>query len=574
MMRSFLIITLVLINLNVLGQVRAARQEMQLYNYSGAIVLLEKAYGKGKPGTCREASGLLAECYRRQNKLEKAGEWYQTAISLGNEDPVNWYYLACCQRSCGDYISAKKSFLKFDSLVSPDPRGRTNAAFCDTAMAWQKLSPRYEVQNARGLNSPQSDFAAVLSDGMVFFVSDRLGKKVSTFGWTGNAYLRVYQAGIEQNDSTYVKFGLPVDGPVAFNQTYHDGPLCFNKTMDEVFINRTIELNDKGRRDSGLIRTHLLKIFHSVKKNGEWSKPEPFFLNNDSCSIGHPALSPDGNTLYFVSDMHGGYGGTDIWSCPRNSKGVWSRPVNLGKDINTRGNEMFPFIAVNGDLYFASDGLPGFGGLDIFVAKKDGSKWKIPVNLGQPVNSPADDFAFAPWGNGSRGTFSSNRPGGSGSDDIYLYRVLPVAGKLQPAPPPPDTSRPKPIPPGLAIGKTYRIENIYYDFDKWNIRRDAEHSLDSLAKIMKEYPVNVEIGSHTDCRGSAAYNETLSLKRAESVVSYLIGQGIDPSRLTAKGYGKSMLINRCNCSEGVQCTEAEHQENRRTEFKITGVNLN
>jgi len=442
-------------------------------------------------------------------------------------------------------------------------------------MAWQKLSPRYEILNAKELNSPQSDFAAVPADGMVFFASDRLAKNVSTFGWTGNDFLRVYQAVILQNDSTNVKFSLPETGPAAFNGKYHDGPLCFNKSMDEVFINRTIELNDKGRRDSGLIRTHLLKIFHAVKKNGEWSKPEPFFLNSDSCSVGHPALSPDGNTLYFVSDMHGGYGGTDIWLCSKDDEGGWSRPVNLGKEINTPGNEMFPFVSGNGDLYFASDGLPGFGGLDVFLAKKDSGKWEVPVNLGQPVNSPADDFAFAPWGDGRRGTFSSNRPGGEGSDDIYLYRVLPATRKLQPPrqlPRPADTNQPKPLPPGLTIGKTYRIENIYYDFDKWNIRRDAGHSLDSLVKIMKEYPVIVEIGSHTDCRGSDGYNEVLSRKRAESVVRYLAGQGIDPSRLTAKGYGKSQLINRCNCSQGVQCSEAEYQENRRTEFKITGVN--
>lgn len=574
-MRHYLVTVMLILSLETLGQIHAARQEMQLYNYSGAIVMLEKAYAKGKPETRREASVLLAECYRRQNRLEKAGEWYQTAISLGNKDPLNWYYLACCQRSCGDYIRAKKSFLTYDTIASADPRGRTYAAFCDTALAWQKLSPHFEVQNARELNSPQSDFAAVQADAMIFFTSDRPGKKANTFGWTGNDYLRVYQAEILQTGSTNVTFSVPVAGPAAFSQTYHDGPLCFNRAMDEVFINRTIEMNDKGRRDSGLIRTHLLKIFHAVKKNGEWSKPEPFFLNSDSCSVGHPALSPDGNTLYFVSDMHGGYGGTDIWSCSKDNGGGWSRPVNMGKEINTPGNEMFPSIAGNGDLYFASDGLPGFGGQDVFVAKKDGNNWKSPVNLGQPVNSPADDFAFAPWGDGRRGTFSSNRPGGLGSDDIYVYRVLPATGKLQPPQPPPappDTDRQKTLPPGLAIGKTYRIENIYYDFDKWNIRSDAGHSLDSLVKIMKQYPVIVEIGSHTDCRGSDLYNEILSRKRAESVVNYLAGQGIDRSRLTAKGYGKSQLINHCNCSQGVLCTEAEHQENRRTEFKITGVN--
>lgn len=572
MKRTIISILLLLVSLSSQAQLRTARQEMLTYNYSGAIVLLEKAFKKGDQPVRSEAAGLLAECYRLQNNVFKAREWYGQAISLGNNDPMNWYFLAVCTRSCGDYLRAKQLFLKYDSMVPGGPKARPNAAFCDSALEWLKHEPRFEIENAKELNSPQSDFSAVFSSGQLFFASDRLyGNSGQSWGWTGYSYLRIYQSEISRHDTAWPSFSAPGATPGVFSQEFHDGPVCFNKDATEAFINRTIERNDPGRKDVALVRTHLLKIYHSKKQNGKWNKPEPFFLNSSEYSVGHPALSPDGKTLYFVSDMEGGCGGTDIWSCSR-LEGRWSKPVNLGKIINTTGNEMFPFEADNGDLYFASDGHPGFGSLDIFVSVKTGDSWSLPRNMGQPVNSSWDDFSLVLMNDNHSGTFSSNRPGGAGSDDIYCFRMLPPHKQAVPPVPPALVSSPqKQLPPGLSVGKTYRIENIYYDFDKWNIRRDAEKSLDSLVKILREYPVAVEIGSHTDCRGSSEYNDLLSGKRAESVVMYLIQQGINPSRLSYKGYGKTRLINRCNCEDGVQCSEEEHQANRRTEFTITGI---
>lgn len=572
MKRTFIAILLILVSLSSQAQLRAARQAMLMYNYSEAIVLLEKAFKKGDPPMRSEAAGLLAECYRCQNNVFKAREWYSKAINLGNKDPFNWYYLAVCTRSCGDYLKAKQLFLKYDSLVPGDPKARSNAAFCDTALIWLKQEPWFEIKNAMELNSPQSDFSAVFSSGQLFFASDRLsGGSGQSWGWTGNSYLRIYRSDVSVHDSTWPSFSAPSDAPGVFSQEFHDGPVCFNKDATEAFINRTIERNDPGRKDAALVRTHLLKIFQSKKQNGKWGRPEPFFLNSNEYSVGHPTLSTDGNTLYFVSDMKGGYGGTDIWYCNR-IEGGWSKPVNLGKTINTPGNEMFPFMDDNGNLCFASDGHPGFGGLDMFTSKKTGDSWNTPLNLGQPLNSSWDDFSLAFFNGSQNGTFSSNRPGGIGNDDIYCFRMLPLPEKPAPLPPPALVSSPeKQLPPGFSIGKTCKIENIYYDFDKWNIRRDALKSLDSLIKILREYPVIVEIGSHTDCRGSAEYNEILSQKRAESVVQYLIRQGINPSRLSAKGYGKTRLINKCNCEAGVSCSEEEHQANRRTEFTVTGI---
>ncbi|MEI7846205.1 MAG: OmpA family protein, partial [Chloroflexota bacterium] len=356
---------------------------------------------------------------------------------------------------------------------------------------------------------------------------------------------------------------------------WHDGPVCFNSGFTEIFINRTQIMHDKGKREPGHVRTHLLKIFTSTLKEGKWVVPQPFFLNNDQYSVGHPALSPDGATLYFVSDMPGGYGETDIYVCQRTGD-TWSPAVNLGATVNTPGKEMFPFIAANGDLYFSSDGLPGFGGLDLFVTRKGEKGWGVPRNLGQPINSSFDDFSIA-ISSAENGLFSSNRPGGKGSDDIYgFYKIVPEP--VIPAPPPIATLYTGiPTPPAkrtdtLVPDKPYRLENIFYDFDKWNIRDDAKPALDNLVSLMKKFPISVELSSHTDCRGSETYNLELSQKRAESAVRYIISQGIAPNRITAKGYGKSRPANSCNCLPGSGCTEAEHQFNRRTEFMVTKIN--
>ena len=288
--------------------------------------------------------------------------------------------------------------------------------------------------------------------------------------------------------------------------------------------------------------------------------------------MGHPALSPDGNTLYFVSDMPGGYGETDIYFCKRTGD-AWSDPVNLGSEVNTPGKELFPFIAADGALYFASDGLPGFGGLDLYVTTKITTGWTRPQNMGLPINSSYDDLSLVMTGEPGMGLFSSNRPGGVGSDDIYGFHKLDIKTPEPPAMTvvshPPD---PIPVQSGttdtLVENRAYRLENIFYNFDKWDIRNDARPSLDRLVSIMKQYPIDVELGSHTDCRGSESYNLVLSQKRAESAVGYIISKGISPGRLKAKGYGKSQPANGCNCTAGKECTDAVYQYNRRTEFRI------
>ncbi len=644
---STLIITAVL-SIQASGQVKNAKKEITLYNYAKAVTLLQKALKRNNEKIKREATLLLADCYRRQNDMLNAKEWYGKVVTFGNVEPVSYYYYAQALRSCGEYTEARRIFLLFDSIAPQDHRGRIFAVYCDSAIAWRDKAPSFEIKNAKTLNSGQSDFGAVLYDNGIMFASDRIlsGQEGKTYGWTGNNWLHLFCSVPSHDGDFYTGFNAPEPGPDVLNQGWHDGPVSFCKNFTEVFINRTILYKDKGKKDPDYIRTHLLKIYTASRKRGKWSKPEPFFLNSNDYSVGHPALSPDGQTLCFVSDIQGGNGGTDLYMCTM-EEGKWSKPVNLGPVVNTFGNEMFPFLAENGDLYFASDGLPGWGGLDLFVTRKINGEWSRPVNLGFPLNSSYDDFALILTRDSASGLFSSNRPGGEGNDDIYSFKKIRITPKVTPTHEKiaafvsgyvKDKTTREAIPAAtvflveegtgralviktdvngyfktpvkkgksytvkaiqtgyiedcflfgfdtlnikndlslprdlllekLEVNKTFRLENIYYDFDKWNIRMDAEPSLDNLVSLMKENQITIELGSHTDCRGSVTYNQVLSQKRAESAVRYIVRNGIGFNRITAKGYGKSQLLNRCNCAKDVQCTEPEHQLNRRTEFKI------
>lgn len=645
---SFILLLLIVIAFPSFGQLKEAKKQMDLYNYSEAISILQKVIHKNNHKTINEATQLVAECYRKQNDMVDARTWYGKTLMNNKTDPKNFYYYGQALRGTGEYQKAKTVFLQYDSLTSEKNQakeGKRYAAFCDSAMKWKSNPPAYEVKNAQSLNSVQSDFGPAFYNHGIIFTSDRIISKTKgrKYGWTGNSFLHLFCADPSNPDDYYNNFKVPTFAPGLFNEGYHDGPATFNKDFTEIFLNRTYEHKDNGKEDNKKIKTHLLKIFYAKQENGKWGKLTPFFLNSDEYSVGHPALSPDGKTLYFVSDMEGGSGGTDIYFCTRDG-GKWSQPTNLGPVINTSGNEMFPFVADNGDLYFASDGHPGFGGLDIFVSRMVNRTWTTPKNLGLPINSSYDDFGYAEYKNTGEGLFCSNRPGGKGSDDIYCFKRVPVEIPAVLVTPPPafvsgcvkDKITRDPIPGAtvflldnesgkvliiransngcfktpvkrnvrylvkamqngfiadclpftfdtaqtksdlsiprdllldkLTVNRKFKLENIYYDFDKWNIRKDAEPSLNQLVTILKENPITVELGSHTDCRGTNEYNNRLSQRRAESAVQYIVSAGIDPSRITAHGYGKTQLINKCR--DGVPCTEAEHQENRRTEFKV------
>lgn len=638
------IFAILLLSVSVLAQpVQKAEKKMKLYNYSKAIKILSKSMDK--PEKRAEVIPLLAECYRMQQDVFNAKVWYAQAVALPEAKPEWYYYYAQALRSTGEYELAGKMFLKYAEMQPDDPKGKLYAGFCDSvSKSWKYKAPQFEIRPVANINSPQSDFGPVFFKGQLVFASDRnMELDESGYGWTGRGYLDILSSNPAAPNEFWSDMKAPASFKGKFNQTYHDGPATFGKD-NSVYFTRTI-LQDA--KNVNKIRTNLLKIFYSSETNGSWSKLEPFFLNSPDYSVGHPALSADGTTLCFVSDMSGGAGGTDLWIC-RKQSGSWGKPENLS-NLNTQGNEMFPSFTENGSLIYSSDYLPGYGGLDLFIAKVNKENWSAPENMGAPLNSSFDDFALNYAPGSKNGFFSSNRPGGNGSDDIYAFNQLDIPAPVIPAPvevPKPyyisgvvkDKISQKPIEgatvfvlnpntgkvsvlktdadgvytllvdraaeltikamkprhiadcmpfqiteikPGttaqaprdlfldkLEVNKTFKIDNIYYDFDKFNIREDAKPELDKLVRIMNENPINVELGSHTDSRGSFAYNDKLSQNRAESAVNYIVSTGISPSRITAKGYGEHQLVNKC--SDGVKCSDEEHQANRRTEFKVIG----
>jgi outer membrane protein OmpA-like peptidoglycan-associated protein len=618
--------------------VKKAQKAMDRYDFTSAIIILKKTIENGK--NLNVTIPMLAECYRMQHDIFNTRAWYSRAVTLPDAKPVTFLYYAKALEATGDYKAAREFFLKYDSLAS-DKKGLFFAANCDSVLgSWKNIKPVYEIKSVDKINTDKSEFGPVFYKGSLIFSSDyNYGTgKGKTYGWTGRGYLDIVKASPTAPGEYWNDMQKPSLFDNKLNQTYHDGPCTFNKNGDTIFFTRSYK--DKAKKENGF-KTNMLKLFYATRTEGSgWSEPKSFFLNSTDYSVGHPALSPDGKTLYFASNMPGGFGGIDLWMVSREA-GSWSKPTNLGNAINTSEDEMFPFINDDGSLFFASNGHPGYGAMDIFCSRKTATGWSSPVNFHPPINSSFDDFAMAFAPGCKIGFFSSNRPGGKGNDDIYAFKekepeaivvlaprfiqghvkdkstLLPIAGAtvfiLNPV-----TNKVKVlktdanglyqtsvetndtlivkamkneyigdclswpfdlINPGivldaprdllldkLVVNKIFTIENIYYDFDKYNIRADAKPELDKLIRIMKENAIKVELGSHTDCRGSFKYNERLAENRAKSAVDYLTSGGIEPDRLIAKGYGEYKLVN--NCSDDVPCTEAEHQANRRTEFKV------
>lgn len=644
----FTIIVISFLPTLVLGQsLNRIQKLMDRYQFEEAITLLKRVVVKEE--TQKEATLMLAQCYKAQNDIYNTKAWYERAVKFEDVSPETIYEYGISLQNVGEYYKAKLAFEEFLRHEPNDELGLLKLESCNNILTiWSDLAPNYSVEPADELNTDACDFSPVIYDNSIIFVSDRYNKidGSSQYGWTGRGYLKLYKSdpkGVGEFDG---ELGDAELFDHKFHQKFHDGPICFSSDNKTAFITRSF-------RDNAMkvdnYKTNMLKLFYSEKKDdGKWGKFQPFYLNSKEYSVGHAALSKEGDTLYFVSDMPNGYGGTDIWMCVKTNDG-WGGAINLGDKINTPENEMFPVVGDDGFLYYSSRGLPGWGGLDIFRTSLVDNQWTEPENLLPPLNSSADDFAMAFVPDSKTGFFSSNRVGGRGNDDIFYFVELereveveepeievepvfnyiagvvrdkvsneplenatvflynPYTGKVKVIKTDangvyktiiePNTNYVvkgmKPtyisdclsfeigeIEPGstvetprdlyldkLDLDRIFTIDNIYYDFDKYNIREDAKPELDKLVKIMQENPVNVELGSHTDSRGTHKYNERLSQNRANSAVEYIVSRGINAERITAKGYGETQLVNKC--ADGVPCTAEEHQMNRRTEFKVT-----
>ncbi|WP_019987470.1 carboxypeptidase regulatory-like domain-containing protein [Rudanella lutea] len=743
----------------------------------------------------RAARAKLAYSYRQVRDTQSAERVYRELIADGDlptEYAQCYLYYAQALASNGKYREAQEAYEKYNAVQKDDSRGPTFSKLYRDVSVLSRNAGSYKV-DFLNVNTNKAEFSPMLyKDGFVFVSTqgndNKLLKRV--FNWNETPFLDLYYMperksvkavktasvggtkataqttrtnqgtralGRDEytpptsNDSRTVgHFGginvneglgyedKPITESARFSQSlntkYHEGPATFSKDGTRVIFTRNNYTDGKYRESSDGV--NKLKLYAAEQKNGVWAEAKELVFNSNEYSTGHPSLGPGANgepdqMLYFASDMPGGFGGTDIYVA-RWEKDRWGTPVNLGPEVNTKGNELFPFVDEKGSLYFSSDGHAGLGDLDIFFApmSNDGLKAKTVINMGEPINSNKDDFGIVTDGERKLGYFSSNRRNGGADDDIYRFRregsafpcrelVVVVVDAQSKAPLAnaslavedtdnasdkrelktdaegnvricldPDNefrflassegyqdnkigfsshslqddqptrleiplAKPVPIEPVVAkntlrgrvttqldkkpiagvkvvlrnecdgttqevitgedgsysfetkagcdytleamkdnmgtmgskinkegVGTTdlvmfkkgdvIKVENIYYDLNKFNIRTDAAAELDKLVELMKKYPsMTIEMRSHTDSRSSAQYNKTLSSNRAKAAVAYLKSKGIKPTRLVAKGYGESLLVNKCK--DGVNCPEEEHQQNRRTEIKILSL---
>jgi peptidoglycan-associated lipoprotein len=606
---------------------------------------------------------LIGECYRLSNRFELSTPFYQKAIVAGETSPEAAFHYAFALKAAGKYQEAIVSLEKY---IATNPLNKTLAekanrelyTLKEIALVQQKKT-FYQVKNLNRLNTSGADFSPFVKDNELIFASSR---KSTIYKNNGLAMTGIYKVKLAEN---YEETGgePQLFSANLFLEGVNEANVAFSKDGKKVVFARGNTGKRKGSAD--------VDLYLSTAVSGQWSEPRLIAVSDSASWDGSPAFSRDGRTLYFCSNRPGGVGGIDIYRTNMDASGRFSKPVNMGKDINTAGDEMFPYIAVDNKLYFASDGHPGLGKLDMFVATR--SQGVITIeNLGTPINTRFDDFSLVFADDEKKyGFFSSNREGGKGDDDIYFVEDISVGldsteiAKLDPNDPrrpekikvelpkivnyflagnitsnetpaitidsalvklieigtdslvgegvsknggiygtfrieegkeysilvekngfltkrEPFSMAGRGIPPifrkklvldttfyanvkldRLALNKTFVLENIYYDLDKYNIRTDAATELDKLVQIMVDNPaLKIELSSHTDARATDAHNNKLSQNRAESAVKYLISKTIQADRLTAKGYGETQLIVKD------AKTEEEHQRNRRTEFTV------
>jgi len=571
----------------------------------------------------------LAESYAYSNQVKKAHAVYSRFIDTDAAKSFDYFNYGRVKMGVGEPLAAIPYFEKYLNTKPDDIVAQMLLASCKSINERFRDTTLYDLTPIV-IEGFENTFAAQeYQNGVVFNADENvfLNSKKST--WTGNSYLSLYYMEKDQEGNWLNPEALKgqINGP------FHDGPATFSADGKTVYFTRS---NYVGRRlKANEDNVSNLKIFKADLSDGKWKNITPFPYNNDDYSIGHPTLSKDGKTMFFVSDMPGGFGGTDLYRS-KWKDGKWTKPENLGEDVNTEGNEMFPYIHEDGSLYFSSTAHNSMGGLDVFITYEHVDHWAYPENLNYPINTFADDFAFQLDDNGLNGFVSSSRDQKDGmyefeknAPTFRLFGFAHVKGEKTPVEgvtveitdadtkeviqmkSGPDgkfmlklepekeylllctkegcfTRTDNIITKGLkysenfyadflveeiVIDKPIVLENIYYDFDRSYIREDAGKELDKLAKLLKDNPsISIEMGSHTDARGSDNYNMVLSSKRALAAVRYLIKKGIDSERLTWKGYGESVPVNEC--TNGVKCSEEKHQDNRRTEFKVIEINTN
>jgi peptidoglycan-associated lipoprotein len=649
-----ILLLILLLTFSLLPDLSAQKRKMERAyesftagEYYDAIDLFKDAYSKIKKSDKQgraELVYMIAECYRLVNDPKNSETWYKLAVKSSYSKPEAQFWLAESVKKNGKYPQAIDEFKKYKQLVPGDARADQEIRSCELASEWQRNPEAYKVEDLKEVNSKESDFGpAFASDdyGTIYFTSSRddaAGNK--THGATGQSFTDIFESRIDKKS----KWSTPVPLEVV-NSEFEEGTPSFSPDYREMYFTRC----EAGKRE-----TRGCEIMYSKKSGSTWSQPENMKILPDTVIAAHPAISPDGSTLYFVSDIKGGYGKKDIWRVSKTGTG-WSAPVNLGPDINTPGDELFPYVRSDNTLYFSSDGHIGMGGLDIYKAvyQPDGS-WVV-TNMKPPINSSSDDFSIVFEDGNEQGIFSSTRKG-RGNDDLYSFELPPLKfsvtglvkdektgaaisastvqliasdgsnlqaetgnggdfkfnlkpnvdyiflaskqgylnGKEKETTKGQERSREFMVTILLtSFDKPIELPNILYDFGKWDLRPESMVSLDDLVETMTDPNLNphitIEIMSHTDSRDTEEYNQTLSQKRAQSVVDYLVSKGVEADRLTARGYGESTpkvvdaavqsqypflkagtVLNDqfINSLPNDEQKEIAHQINRRTEFRV------
>jgi tetratricopeptide (TPR) repeat protein len=393
MKKRYLTLTMVLVlsGIATSAQIKQATKLFENHNYSQAIPYYLKIAHTIGDRDQNQAIIKLAECYRLSNDQLNALKWYEEAVKLHNAEPLTWFYYGEALRCVQNYELAAIAYNKYADLEPKDPRGKAYAGFCSQIEKLTDLPATFEIKNATNLNSERSDFGPAFYGEGIIYTSDRQTdpKENKNYNYATFNNLNLFFARPHYLDEFYQEMNEPKSFSGQFNETRYDGPAVFTRHDSMIFFSRT-DKSIEGQVDN-YMRSDKLKIY-SATKNGTWSEAVPFVLNSDVYTTGQPSLSADGKTIYFISDMPGGFGGTDIYMC-KLKNGKWSSPENLGNKVNSFGDEMYP--SINGNiLYFTSNGWPGFGGLDLFSTTFENKTWSKPENLGTPINSPFDDFSL------------------------------------------------------------------------------------------------------------------------------------------------------------------------------------
>ena len=584
----------VLASCGVERAMKKAEQHQAIGEYYEAALQYRKAYQQtpAKEGEVRGQRAVkMARCYAKINQTQRAIPAFRNAIRYRQATLNDRLTYARLLLKDGQYKAAEKEFLALKDSLPHDTLVVNGLQSARKAPAWKELGSSYTVKKT-AFNSYKADYSPMLYGNdfsQLYFTStrnDAQGDELSGITGTKNGDIFVS----EKNDKGLWSKPEPVGGTL--NSAFDEGACCFSPDGRTMYLTQC-------STDPTFPR--YAKIMTSERSDATWSKPTELPISRDTLSLfAHPAVSPDGNWLYFTSDMPGGMGGLDLWRVRITPAGLGGTE-NLGSPINTPGNEEFPTFRPNGDLYFSSDGHPGLGGLDIFIAHFDGQSHVTLTHPGYPLNSNGDDFGMTFEGPHNRGYFASNRNDSRGYDHIYSFEypeiVQTVKGwvyekdgyelphaqvymvgndgtnlKLSVRG---DGSFTQTLKPGVdyiflatcdgflnhhetlnirptkasaehvlqfplaSITAPVLIDNIFYDLDKATLRPESAQALDQLVALLNENPhVTIELAAHCDYRGSAEYNQRLSQQRAENVVRYLIKSGIAADRLTAVGYGK------------------------------------